>query len=60
MDNKSVSDKTQNLIDVYRKINDEGRDVLDMAIQKLGEFNDGLEKIKDIEALAFLTTLKGN
>jgi len=45
----SISEKTQILINVYKNINDEGRDLLEKTVEKLGEYNGKQEKFKGID-----------
>jgi len=53
----SISEKTQILVFAYQKMNNEGRDILDKFIQKLGEINGKPEKIKGIKDLNFVDEL---
>ena len=56
---KTVSEKTQHLADTYLRINEEGRNLLDMVIQELQETHGESEEIIKVKQLAYIKPLGG-
>ena len=54
-----ISLKTQRLADTYLRINDEGRNILDVVVQRLQETHGDPEEVKRITEFAFEEPLKG-
>jgi len=56
---KTVSEKTQYLADTYLRINEEGRNLLDMVIQELQKTHGESEEIIKIKELASVKSFGG-
>jgi DNA-binding PadR family transcriptional regulator len=55
---KTISERTQRLADTYFRINDQGRELLDIVVQKLQKTHGDQEDIKRITDFAFVKPLK--
>jgi len=55
---KNISEKTRRLTDTYLKLNNEGRNILDIAIQKLKKAHGNPEKIERIRHFATIEPFK--
>jgi hypothetical protein len=53
-----ISEKARRLSDTYLRIDDEGRNILDMVIQELYKTHGDPEEVERIKQLAFVKPLK--